>query len=58
MRLGPCRESGDLFVADVNPFDRPLAANRIGDAVETVADDAKHALDTGRRQRLDELIRY
>jgi hypothetical protein len=44
-------------VADVQPFDRPLAANRIGDAVETVTDDAKHALDTGRRQRLDELIR-
>ena len=58
MRLGACRESSDLFVADVNPFDRPLAADRIGDAVEAVADDAKDALDPGRHQSLDELIRY
>ena len=58
MRLGACREGGDLFVADMNSFDRPLAAYRIRDAVETVADDAKYALDAGRHQRLDKLIRY
>ena len=58
MRLGARREGGDLFVPDVNPFDRALAADCIGDTVETVADDAEYALDTGRRQGLDELIRY
>ena len=41
MRLGACREGGDLLVADVNPFDLSFAADRIGDAVETVADDAE-----------------
>src|ERR1700722_14036119 len=56
--LGPCREGGDLFVPHVNPLDFAMAANCVGDAVETVAHDAEYALDAGRRQGLDELIRY
>src|SRR5271168_3771661 len=58
MCLGPRREGGDLFVPHVNPFDFAVAANRVGDAVETVAHDAEYALDAGRCQGLDELIRY
>jgi hypothetical protein len=56
MCLGARREGGDLFMPHVNPLDRALAADCIGDTVETVADDAEYALDAGRYQGLDKLI--
>jgi hypothetical protein len=42
----------DLLMPDVNPVDRLSFAQRIGKAIETVADYAEDALDAGLRQRL------
>ena len=43
-------------MADVDPFDLPLATDRIGDPVEAIANDAVDALDTGHCEGLSELI--
>src|SRR5262244_4465629 len=48
----------DLLVPDMNPFDLALMAQRVGQPVETVADDAVNALDSRRQKNLGELIRY
>src|SRR5215467_6174799 len=48
----------DLLVPDMNPFDLALLAQRVGEPVETVADDAINALDSRREKNLGELIRY
>ena len=50
-------EGRHFLVPHVYPFDLALAPQRVRDAVETVADDAVHALDAGARENLDELIR-
>src|SRR5262245_65769843 len=47
----------DLLVPDVNPFDLALAAQRVGQPVETVADDAVNAFDSRRHENVGELIR-
>ena len=44
MRFGARREGGYLLVPDVEPLDLALSANRIGQPVEAVADDAVNAL--------------
>ena len=56
MRLGAGRESRHLLMPDMHPVDLLLPADRIGDPVQAVADDAVDALDAGRRERLCELI--
>src|SRR5262249_57668715 len=48
----------DLSVPARNPFDLALLAQRVGEPVETVADDAVNALDSRREKNLGELIRY
>src|SRR6516162_10022476 len=48
----------DLLVPDMDPFDLALLAQRVGEPVETVADDAVNALDSRREKNLGELIRY
>ena len=55
MRLGAGREGRDLLVPDMDPLDLALAAERVGQTVQAVADDAVDALDAGRSQRLGEL---
>jgi hypothetical protein len=56
MRLGAGRERGDLLVPDMDPFDPALAAQRVGQAIQAVADDAIHPLDTRSGERLGELV--
>jgi hypothetical protein len=57
VRLGPCGERGNLLVSDVQPFDFPLPANGVGEAIEAIADDSVNALDACGSQRCCELIR-
>jgi RNA:NAD 2'-phosphotransferase (TPT1/KptA family) len=42
----------------MNPFDLALAAQRVGQPVETVADDAVNALDARRDENVGKLISY
>ena len=42
----------DLLMPDVNPVDRLSLAQRVGEAVEAIADHAENALDAGLGQRL------
>src|SRR5580704_5517630 len=58
MRFGASGEGGDLLVPHMHPFDLALPADRVGQTVEAVADDAINPFDAGGRQRLRELIRY
>ena len=57
MRLGAGREGRDLFVAHVHPFDLALAAQRVGQPVQAVADDAINPLHAGRGEGFGELVR-
>jgi len=43
MRVGARGEGGDLFVPHVQPLNAAMAAQRIGEAVEAVADNAVDA---------------
>src|SRR5258705_9811411 len=45
VRLGAGCERSDLLVPHMHPFDLALAANRIGQPIEAVADDAIDPLD-------------
>jgi hypothetical protein len=54
--FGACGEGRDLLVPDVHPLDLALAAERIGQTVQAVADDAVDALDAGCREGFGELI--
>jgi hypothetical protein len=58
MRFGTGRESGNLLVPDMHPRDLGLPAQRVGEAVQAVADDSIDALNARRSQNLRELIRY
>ena len=49
VRLGAGRESGNLFVPDMNPRDLALAAERVGQTVQAVTDDTVDPLDASRR---------
>src|SRR5271154_4549857 len=58
VRFGAGGEGAGLLVAHMNPLDLALPADRVGEAVEAVADDAVDALDAGCREGFRELIRY
>src|SRR3981189_1033602 len=58
MGLGTCREGRDLLVPDVHPFDLALAAQRVGEPVQAIADDAVNSLHAGRGEYLHKLICY
>ena len=45
MRLGACCKGRHLLMADMDPFDLALAADRIGEPVQTVTNDAVDTLD-------------
>ena len=58
MRLGARREGRDFLVPDMHPFDLALAANRVGQPIQAVADDAVDPLDTCCGEDFRELISY
>ena len=58
MRLGACGKGGHVFVPRVQPLDAAMAAQRVGEAVEAVADNALNPLPVGRGQHLNHLVRY
>jgi hypothetical protein len=49
-------EGGDLFVANVQPFDPAAAENGVGEAVQTIADDAVDAPDASGGENLNHLV--
>jgi len=56
MRLGARRESGNFLVPHMNPLDLALPAQRVGQPVQTVADNTVDPLDTGCREGFSKLI--
>ena len=56
MRLGAGGERCHLLMPDMNPFDLALAAQRVGQPVETVADDAVNPFDSCGGENLGKLI--
>ena len=58
MRLGARREGRDLLVSDMDPFDLALAAKRVGQPVQAVANNAVDPLDANRGEYIRELIGY
>jgi hypothetical protein len=58
MCLGTSREGRDLLVPDVDPLDLAMSPQRVGEAVEAIADNAIDPLDASRSQGLHELISY
>src|ERR1700733_4943758 len=57
MCLGASRESRNLLIPNMQPFDRRLTAYGVGKAVEAVAHDAVDPLDASNRQSFGELVR-
>ena len=58
MRLSARREGSNFLVPDMKPLDLALAANRVGQTVQAIADDAVDPLDARGRQSLGELVGY
>src|SRR5258705_7456401 len=58
MGLGTGREGCHLLMPDMHPVDLALAPERIGQAVQAVADNAINSLDAGRDEDLRKLIGY
>src|ERR1700674_4512557 len=58
MRLGTGGKGRDLLVPHMNPLDLSLAADRIGQPVQAVADDAVYPLHAGCSEGFCKLIRY
>ena len=56
MGVGAGGEGGDFLVAHMQPFDAATPADRVGEAVEAVADDAVDALHAGGGENLDHLV--
>ena len=56
MGVGASGEGGDLFVAHMQPFDAAAPPNGVGEAIETVADDAIDPLHSGGGENLDHLV--
>jgi hypothetical protein len=54
LRVCAGRESGNLLMADMDPVDLALAPDRVGDAVEAVANDTVDTLHAGSCQGLGE----
>ena len=57
LRFARRGEGRDLLMPDVDPVDRLSLAQRVGEAVEAVADHAEDALDAGLGQRLRDEVR-
>ena len=57
MRFGARREGRDFLVPDMNPFDLALAAKRVGQPVQAIADNAINPLDPRCGENLRELVR-
>lgn len=56
MRLRTRCKRRDFLMPDMNPFDLSLAAKRVGQTIEAIADDAIDALDAGRCEHFRKLI--
>src|SRR5215475_5660616 len=56
MGLSTGRKGCDFLVPDMNPFDLALTAQRVGQPVETVTDDAVNAFDSCGGENLGELV--
>jgi hypothetical protein len=56
VRLGTGRKGRDLLVPHMNPLDLSLAADRIGQPIQAVADDAIYPLYAGCSERFCKLI--
>src|SRR5262249_17421452 len=56
MRLGAARERARRPLTPMPPSDLPLPADRVGQAVEAVADNAVNPFDAGRGECFGELI--
>ena len=52
MRLGARRKCGYLFMPDMDPLDLVLPADRIGKAIQAVADDSIDTPDANSRRFL------
>jgi hypothetical protein len=57
MRLGASRECCNFLVTDMHPLDLALAAQRVCETVQAIADDAVNPLDANRREGVGELVR-
>ena len=57
MRFGARREGRHLLVPDMNPLDLALTAQRVGQAVQAIANDAINPLDARNGKNLRELVR-
>jgi len=58
VRVGAGCKGGDLLVPGVQPLDAAMPAQRVGEAVEAVADDAVNSAHAGRGQGFDHLVRH
>ena len=58
MRLRARRKSADLLMPDMDPLDLPLPADRVGQAIEAIADNSIDSLDARGGERLCELVGY
>src|SRR5262249_8410175 len=56
MGLSASSESSDLLVAHMYPLDLALAADRVGEAIQAVADDAVYSLDASGNEGFRKLI--
>ena len=56
MRLGAGREGRNLLVPDMDPLDLALPAERVGQAVQAVADNAINPLDARCGEGFRELV--
>ena len=54
--FGTRGKCNDLFMPHMNPLDRAVTTDRLGQAVEAIADDAVHALDARSYQYFNKLL--
>jgi hypothetical protein len=58
MCFGTRGERSNFFVPHMNPLDPAMTADRVGQAVEAIANDAIHPFHTCCHQHFDELFRH
>ena len=56
VRFGAGGKSGNFLMADVDPFDLALSADRVRDAIQAVTNDAVNAFHAGGGEGLSKLI--
>ena len=56
VRFGAGGEGGGLLVPGVDPFDRSVGAQRVGDAVERIPGDAVNPADAGGLEGFDKKV--